>query len=142
MAKLIPMAPDSAGSKVLLKLYHLGGKAPISSLMGELRPEFQTALRFDQVATDPLRKRGLVKVVMRNDGDWLMITKEGSLMARQHVASLPEQRKSVASPKPLDVKKFMSWGQTRPGALDYRAIPSRMGNERIPFVRGKEETPA
>ena len=139
MAKLTPMAPDSAGFKVLLKLYNLGGKAPISALMGELRPEFQTLLRFDQVAADPLHKRGLVKIVTRKDGEWLTITQEGNLMARRHLASLPDQRPPVALPKPLDVKKFLSWGQGRPGALDYRSIPSLMGGERVPFVRGGVE---
>lgn len=135
MAKLTPMAPDSAGFKVLIKLYNLGGKAPATALSEVLQPEFRSAARFSQVATYPLHERGLVRVAMRKGIEWLTITNEGSLMVRRHIASLPEQRLIAMPMKPLDVKKFMSWGQGRPGALDYRAIPSRMGDKRVPYVQ-------
>lgn len=41
-------------------------------------------------------------------------------------------------PRPLSAKHMVSMPETRPGALDYRNVPSRMGNQRVPFAPGVE----
>ena len=143
MAKITPMAPDSAGFKVLVRLYHLGGKAPVSQLIESLWTEFRSTERFERLVTVPLLERGLVKRAVKRKGDVLSITLEGSLMVRRYQASLPAPKaQPVPATGALDVKKFLSWGQSRPGALDYREMPSLMGGERVPFRRSKEETEA
>lgn len=142
MAKITPMAPDSAGFKVLVRLYHLGGRASVPDLMETLWTEFRSAPRFEQIVTRPLVERGLVRKVIRQKVERLAITNEGSLMVRQYQASLPVQRTPAATAGMLDANKHLRWGNTRPGALDYREIPSLMGGERVPFRRTKEETTA
>lgn len=141
MAKITPMAPDSAGFKVLIKLYHLGGRASVAQLMEALWTEFRSAPRFEQIVTRPLFERGLVKVTHKG-GERLIITNEGSLMVRQYQASIPVHRAQSMSSGALDAKKWMRWGEGRPGALDYREMPSLMGGERVPFRGEKEETEA
>lgn len=143
MAKITPMAPDSAGFKVLVRLYHLGGKAPVSQLIESLWTEFRSTERFERLVTVPLLERGLVKRAVKRKGDVLSITNEGSLVVRRYQASLPAAKTTpLASGGTLDVKKYLSWGQGRPGALDYREMPSMMGGERVPFRQPKEETEA
>ncbi|WP_136419956.1 hypothetical protein [Herbaspirillum sp. ST 5-3] len=142
MAKLNAMAPDSAGFKVLMRLYQLGGKATIAQLVDALWTEFRSTPRFHQIASKPLLERGLAHLAKRKTGETLEITKEGRLLVERYQSLLPRPRTGTATPPALDVKKHLSFGQGRPGALDYRNMPSVMGGERVPFRRDEEEKAA
>jgi hypothetical protein len=135
MAKLNAMAPDSAGFKVLMRLYQLDGKATVTQLTEALWSEFRSAPRFHQIAAKPLTLRGLARLVKRKTGECLEITKEGRLMVENYKSLLPGPRTVAAQPAALNVNKYLQWGQGRPGALDYRSFPSVMGGERVPFAK-------
>lgn len=141
MAKMNAMAPDSAGFKVLMRLYQLGGTASIGQLTEALWTEFRSAPRFHQIAAKPLTLRGLVRLIKGKTGERLEITKEGRLMVENYKSLLPSHREVVVKTNALNVAKYLQWGQGRPGALDYRSIPSVMAGERVPFsdtVNGEE----
>jgi hypothetical protein len=143
MAKLNAMAPDSAGFKVLMRLYQLDGKATIAQLVEALWTEFRSTPRFHQIAAKPLTLRGLARLVKTKTGERLEITKEGRLMVENYKSLLPREREASLPAGTLNVKKHLTWGEGRPGALDYRAMPSLMAGERVPYLgREKEETPA
>jgi len=130
MAKLIPLAPDSAGFKVLSRLYDLNGTAFVAQLAQVLWAEFRTAKRFEQVVTVPLTMRGLVTLGKRNV---LHITAEGRLTIESYRRSMPTPRVAHLHGRPLDVAKHCRFEETRPGALEYRDKPSIMGGARVPY---------
>lgn len=134
MAKLNSLAPDSAGFKVLSRLYDLGGKAFTSQLIDVLWGGYRSPKQFAQVASKPLTERGLVLLGKRDN---MRITAEGRLLVESYRRFVPVPR--VVEPfKPLDVAKHMRWGDTRPGALDYRLAPSLMGGVHVPFTGNKD----
>lgn len=142
MAKLNAMAPDSAGFKVLMRLYELGGKATIAQLIETLWTEFRSTPRFHQIATKPLAERGLAMLRTTKKSESLEITPEGSLLVQRYTSMLPRRREGSLSSGELNVQKHLRWGDTRPGALDYRSKPSMMGGERVPFRSDEEEKAA
>lgn len=139
MAKLTPMAPDSAGFKVLARLYDLGGTAFISQLIEVLWGGYRSPKQFAQVAAKPLTERGLVVLGKR---DKMRITPEGRLLVDSYRRMVPAPRTAVREFKPLNVAKHFNWGETRPGALDYRQAPSLMGGAQVPFFGSDEEKAA
>lgn len=141
MAKLNAMAPDSAGFKVLIKLYQMGGTATVAQLTETLWTEFRSVPRFHQVATTPLSMRGWVQLKKGKGGEKLVITKEGRLMVENYQSLLPRPREAEVKMKPLNPAN-LRWGGMRPGALDYREMPSLMAGERVPFRGSKEEKAA
>jgi hypothetical protein len=134
LAKLNAMAPDSAGFKVLMRLYQLGGSATVGQLTEALWAEFRSAPRFHQIAAKPLTLRGLAQLTKDKAGERLAITREGRLTVENYKSLLPTHREVVASEGSLDPKKHLRFGEGRPGALDYRNIPSVMGDQRVPFA--------
>jgi hypothetical protein len=132
MAKISPMAPDSAGFKVLVRLHDLGGTASVTELIEALWADFRHKSRFHKVATLPLAERGLV---VDQEEAGLVITAEGRMMVESYKRRLPAAKSAPCMPAPLNPAKVMAWGQTRPGALDYRSIPSMMGGERVPYAQ-------
>lgn len=131
MAKLNSLAPDSAGFKVLMRLHQCGGAAPIHILAEALWTGFRSASRFHQIAGVPLLNLGLVTI--RKNGN-VYITPEGQLLIENYKSRLPAQRQAAPMTGAMNTAKFLTWGQGRPGALDYRSIPSVMGDERVPYA--------
>lgn len=130
MAKITPMAPDSAAFKVLSRLYDLEGTAFISQLTEVLWAEYRSPTRFAQLVTKPLTLRGLVAAGQRGA---MMMTDEGRLLVETYRRSVAAPRTVPMNTKPLDLSKHMRWGETRPGALDYRKAPSLMGGVYVPY---------
>ncbi|RJG06263.1 hypothetical protein D3870_09785 [Noviherbaspirillum cavernae] len=131
MAKMTPMAPDSAGFKVLSRLYDLNGVAPILQLRNILFGGFRSPKQFEQVAMVPLTMRGLVKLGKR---DTMMITAEGRVLVEAYRRSMPTPRVVSVNTKPLDLAKHYSVDAKRAGSMDYRTYPSVMGDERVPYT--------
>lgn len=130
MAKLIPLAPDSAGFKVLSRLYDLNGKATVAQLSEVLWAEFRSKNRFWQIATVPLMSRGLAGAP--NAAGSLTITPEGRLLVEAYRRTITAPRVAPADTGALD-PRHCRFGDTRPGALDYRDKPSLMSGQRVPF---------
>jgi hypothetical protein len=132
VAKLNMMAPDSAGFKVLLRLYELGGTAGLAELMPVIWSDMRSPERFQKVAGMPLVERGFVT----SEADALHLTPEGRSMVERYCSLLPRKREQGYVMKPLDIKRHMRPAPVRSGALDYREIPSLMSGDRVPFKGG------
>jgi len=135
MAKLIPLAPDSAGFKVLSRLYDLNGTAFISQLTDVLWVDFRSPKRFEQVVTVPLTMRGLVTL---GKIDTMRIAPEGRLLVETYRRTLSKPREVRIDTGPLD-PRYCRFGDTRPGALEYRDKPSLMGGKPVPYRGGRGE---
>lgn len=134
MAKITPMAPDSAAFKVLSRLYDLEGTAFISQLIEVLWGGSRSPKQFAQVASKPLIERGLATLGKR---DTMRITAEGRMLVESYRRLVPAPR-AAAHFKPLDLSKHMRWEETRPGALDYRKAPSLMGGVYVPYGSNRD----
>lgn len=137
MAKVLGVTPDSAAFKVLMRLYERNGSVPVVELMDTLWSQYRTTDKFLRTVVQPLEERGLADFDTKTA--IMTITSEGRLMVESYRRRLPatrEQTKPVAVYNPA---KHFNWGQTRPGALDYRKAPSLMGGERVPFHGSDEE---
>ena len=131
MAKLTAMAPDSAGFKVLMRLYQLGGVATVRELTDTLWTEFRSAQRFHQIAGKPLTTRGLVRML---EDDRVGLTAEGRLMVESYKSLLPRQREAASPSSVLNLAKHFQYAERRPGSHGYREIPSVMGADRVRFA--------
>ena len=141
MAKLTPMAPDSAGFQTLLRLYDAGGKRSLEALASQMWTGFQSAPRFHQVAVGPLCERGLARMIKDKQGQYLVITAEGRLMVMRYKMQQPAVTEAYKPGfKPLNTAKH-GYTERRPGAHDYRKLPSVMGCERVPFHGQPDEAP-
>jgi hypothetical protein len=129
MAKLIPLAPDSAGFKVLSRLYDLGGVAFVEQLTEVLCVDFRSAKCFEQIVVIPLTMRGLITLGKTNV---MRATAEGRLLIDAYRRTITGPRVLRSDAGQLD-PRHCQFGDTRPGALDYRDIPSLMSGRRVPF---------
>jgi len=141
MAKITPMAPDSAGFQTLLRLYDAGGKRSVEFLTAELWSDFRSPARFHKIAGQPLLERGWVKLQSTQRGDFMHITAEGRLIVQRHRLNMPTTAAAPSSIfKPLKAAVFR-YEERRPGSHDYRKMPSVMGGERVPYHAGPDEAP-
>lgn len=137
MAKITPMAPDSAGFQTLLRLFDAGGKRSVDTLTAELWTDFRSPSRFHQIAGQPLIERGWAKLESTpKRGDFMVITPEGRLVAARYRMNQPTTAAAPASVfKPLKAAVF-AYEERRPGSHDYRKMPSLMGGVRVPYKGG------
>lgn len=129
MAKMIPLAPDSVGFKVLLRLRELGGKATIGDLLLVLWKESRELEYFKQTALGPLLDRRFVTT----KGRFISMTAEGALYLEHHIKTTAAPRVTENMASTLNLQKHIRPIVGRPGAFDYRNIPSLMGGKRVPY---------
>jgi len=131
MSKMKPPAPGSGSYLALMHLEKMGGVATIESLMLQLLwPE--TPGQFQRLVIGPLDRRGLV---VRRD-EQLSLTAVGVkfLNPTVNVTALAKPDGSFVPPaRPLSSRHRPRVAILRPGALDYRGIPSRLANQEVAF---------
>lgn len=129
--------PESAAHKVMCRLVDLGGKATTPQLLAVLGAEYHSVVRFNSQVTDQVILYSLATVV---DGHFTATLKGKNMVALHAGRHLPPAAKYVGkvatarvAPKerPLNVGKHFTQSIIRDGALDYRSIPSLMGNQRV-----------
>jgi len=135
MSKISGPRSDSSAYWALARLYALGGKATVPQLISCVRDGTRNRKRFGQQVEQPL----LVHKFMTIKGDAVAITALG----RKFVEACDKLAKAEAAvqvpvevkpPKPaLNLSKHFAGGPRRDGAMDYRDIPSLMGETRVPF---------
>lgn len=131
MAKFTPLAPDSAPFKILMRLRDMGGRSTQTELIPKMWGDFTNTKRFKKVALVPLMERGLITVSSR----LVAMTPEGQLFAEHNSALITARRASPNMASTLNLQKYGRPPERRPGAYDYREMPSLIGEKRVPFVK-------
>ncbi|TCS37469.1 hypothetical protein EDC30_104273 [Paucimonas lemoignei] len=119
----------------LERVHSLGGKASIHQLLAAVNSNFRSPTRLDKLAIQPLALLGFVTRLKTG----IQITPAGQVFIESNAAKssigakvLPSQ--PAPPTKPLhSASAFDVIEARRPGALDYRNIPSLMGGVRVPY---------
>jgi hypothetical protein len=109
----------------LLHLQRMGGKASPADLMTQLVWDGSLA-RFQKLIIKPLEHE---RLVMRRD-DLVTLTSRGATFLAPSTAA-PAASAYVAPHRPLQARPRPAALSLRPGATDYRSIPSRIGEQII-----------
>lgn len=131
MSKMKPPVPGSGSYLALVHLEKMGGIATIESLMLQLLWT-ETPGQFQRLVIGPVDRRGLV---LRRD-EQLRLTHVGAklLNPAADVSSLAAPAGSYIPPmRPLSSVNRPRFAILRPGALDYRGIPSRLADQQVAF---------
>lgn len=131
MSKMKPPVPGSGSYLALVHLEKMGGVATIESLMLQLLWT-ETPGQFQRLVIGPLDRRGLV--LCRDEQ--LSLTAVGTklLNPAADVSAMAAPAGSFVSPaRPLTSRHRPRVAILRPGALDYRGIPSRLADQQVAF---------
>lgn len=114
----------------LERVHALGGNASIPQLLAAVSSHFRSPARLDKLAIQPLTRIGYITRMKSG----IQITAAGqafidSSVMKASTASLPAP--VVRRMRSMSV--FAVIEERRPGALDYRDIPSLMGGVRVPY---------
>lgn len=119
----------SPAHKVICRLVDLGGRARISALRGVIPVEYHAVHMLERHVLVPLAEFAFVM----EEGEYLRATRKGKEYAGQHVtALLPVSQKFVGQivpgrvqvNRPLNLARHRAVAPFRPGADDYKKIPS------------------
>lgn len=131
MSKMKPPVPGSGSYLALVHLDKMGGIATIENLMLQLLWT-ETPGQFQRLVIGPLDRRGLV--VRRDEQLSLTVVGAKLLNPAADVSALAAPAGSFVAPaRPLSSKHRPRLMVLRPGALDYRGIPSRLANQEVAF---------
>lgn len=122
----------------LTRLHALGGSAAVTHLAAGLHGKFNSITRLDREVIRPLIDIGFIKSVKAG----VSLTPAGREYVESDAAPTSSgyvKTKAVVQTvevKSLDLSKHMRVEERRPGALDYRQVPSLIGGQRVPFAVG------
>lgn len=131
MSKMKPPVPGSGSYLALVHLEKMGGTATIAGLLLQLLWA-ETPGKFQRLVIGPLERRGLV---LRRD-EQLSLTAVGAklLNPAADASALAAPAGSFVPPaRPLSSRNRPRVAILRPGALDYRGIPSRLADQQVAF---------
>lgn len=123
----------SAAADGLIALQGMGGVATLAAWTRAIG--WRSSLtQFEISVADRLRRAGLILACKSG----LAITDAGYSylgvkIVDESVPRKPVGPRYVAPDRPLNVKRMPSPFVMRAGAMDFRSIPSRIGDERIPY---------
>lgn len=118
----------------LSALNNIGGTASMQALM-KVRNWNGPAARFRLDVVDRLALAGLIAIV----GEQCAVTPAGrAYLGIKQVqidgpAAVAAGPRYVAQMRPLNIARHYPVGMIRPGSLDYRDIPSKIGHERVAY---------
>lgn len=101
----------------------MGGQATVEVLRAAILSQFGSSGRFKQLVESPLLRRQYIRTI----GTALAVTETGRAWLRGLESAVAER---VPTMKPL---RQLQTGPIRPGAMDFRDIPSLMGGVRVPY---------
>jgi hypothetical protein len=133
MANYLPLALDGAPFRILHKLYLADDQsATLAQLEKILMNLVGSAAGFRKFVLEPLIRRDFIALKRHS---LFQITDAGRRAIEVYPSLVPATA-SKNDPAPLTSFSFVAFYSNipnRPGAFDYRDIPSLIGDERVPY---------